>query len=800
MATAQGEAPGQPGIRPRWTSSAKSGVGTALGLNSRVWFTISHGILNEVYYPRIDRACTRDLGLIVTDGREFFSEEKRHAGSVVHWLADGVPAFHLTNTSFEGRYRIEKEILADPLRDVVLQQVSFVALQGSVSDYHLFALLAPHLANFGSGNTGWTGDYKGVPALFAERDGTALALLCSAPWKAMSAGYVGVSDGWQDLVRHRRMQWTYDRAERGNIALTGEIDLGACQGSCVLALAFGSDAAEAGHRALASLQDGFAGAKALYSAQWRSRQESLTPMGGTPTGGRDLYRISTAVLSTHAAPNFPGSMIAGLSIPWGFSKGDDDLGGYHLVWPRDLVESAGALLAAGAAEAARRTLFYLQTTQEPDGHWSQNMWVDGTPYWQGLQMDETALPILLVDLAKREKALEPSHLQRLWPMVRRAAGFLLLNGPVTQEDRWEEDPGYSPFTLATEVAALLTAADHADAAGEQALGAYLRETADAWNGSIERWMYVQGTELARRFQIEGYYVRVAPVDQADAASPLLGYVPIKNRPPSGASERAESIVSPDALALVRFGLRAADDPRILNTVKVIDALLRMEMPSGPAWHRYNDDGYGEHEDGSPFDGTGTGRAWPLLSGERAHYELAAGSKDAAVGLLKALESFASDGGLLPEQIWDSADIPGRELTFGRPSGSAMPLAWAHAEYIKLRRSLRDGRVFDTPPQTIQRYVVERVQPRFHIWRFNQKSRTMPAGRDLRLEVLAPAVVRWSMDGWASVHDTSAQDRGIGLWTADLPASSLPAGGGVDFTFLWSEAGRWEGTNFRITIA
>ncbi len=800
MALERGDAPGRPGIPPRWTSSAKSGVGTALGLNSRVWFTISHGILNEVYYPRVDRACTRDLGLIITDGKDFFSEEKRHAGSTVQWEADGIPAFRLSNSDFAGRYRIEKEILADPRRDVVLQQIRFVPLQGTLLEYHLFALLAPHLANYGSGNTAWTSDYKGVPALFAERDGTALALLCSVPWKVMSAGYVGISDGWQDLVRHRQMQWAYERAESGNVALTGEIDLAAGGGSCTLALGFGADAAEAGHRALASLQDGFASAKTLYCSQWQEWQRSFASMGGTPTGGRDLYRISTAVLSTHAAPNFPGAMIAGLSIPWGFSRGDDDLGGYHLVWPRDLVESAGALLAAGAAEEVRRTLFYLQTTQEPDGHWSQNMWVDGTPYWQGVQMDETALPVLLVDLARREGALEPSHLQRLWPMVRRAARFLMLNGPVTQEDRWEEDPGYSPFTLATEVAALLAAADQADTAGEPALGTYLRETADAWNSNIEQWMYVQGSELARRLQIDGYYVRVAPVDVADSASPLLGYVPIKNRPPSETSEPAESIVSPDALALVRFGLRAANDPRILSTVKAIDTLLRVETPAGLAWHRYNDDGYGEHADGAPFDGTGVGRAWPLLSGERAHYELAAGNTGAAVGLLKAMEGFASDGGLLPEQIWDSPDIPERELVFGRPSGSAMPLAWAHAEYVKLRKSLHDGHIFDTPPQTVQRYQGEHTQPRFHPWRFNQKCRTMPVGRTLRLEVLAATVVRWSTDGWASVHDTPAQDRGIGLWTADLPTASLSTGGAVDFTFHWVDSGRWEGTNFRVTVA
>ena len=239
-------------------------------------------------------------------------------------------------------------------------------------------------------------------------------------------------------------------------------------------------------------------------------------------------------------------------------------------------------------------------------------------------MDETAFPILLIDLARRQGALSAHHLARLWPMVRTAAGYLVRNGPVTQQDRWEEDPGYSPFTLAVEIAALLVASDLADDQGEPDIAAYLRETADAWNANIERWTYIVGGDLAEQVGVEGYYVRIGPVEQAEDASPMMGFVPIKNRPPGESYAPAANIVSPDALALVRFGLRAADDPRIVNTVRVIDALLKEDTPAGPAWRRYVGDGYGEHADGSPFDGSGIGRLWPLLTGERGHYELAAG--------------------------------------------------------------------------------------------------------------------------------------------------------------------------------
>jgi glucoamylase len=251
---------------------------------------------------------------------------------------------------------------------------------------------------------------------------------------------------------------------------------------------------------------------------------------------------------------------------------------------------------------------------------------------------------------------------------------------------------------------------------------------------------------------------------------------------------------------VRFGLRAADDPRMRDTAKVVDALLKVETPFGSAWHRYNGDGYGEHEDGSPFDGTGIGRGWPLLTGERAHFELIAGRTENAKRLLAALESLANEGGLIPEQIWDAAEIPTRELHFGRPSGSAMPLVWAHAEYLKLRRSLRDGHVFDLPPQTVQRYITEKtVSPRM-VWRFNHKIRSMPAGKILRVETLAPAVIHWSADDWKTVQDVTARDVGLGIHVADLTTQGLPEGRQIKFTFYWPRADRWEGADFVVRVA
>ena len=353
--------------------------------------------------------------------------------------------------------------------------------------------------------------------------------------------------------------------------------------------------------------------------------------------------------------------------------------------------------------------------------------------------------------------------------------------------------------LAVEISGLLAAADLAEAVEEKAIAGYLRETADNWNDNIERWTYASDTDLAKQIGVEGYYVRIAPPETDCAASPLEGFVPIKNRPPGQSEEPPTHLVSPDALALVRFGLRAPDDPRILNTIKVIDALLRVQLPQGPCWYRYNGDGYGEHEDGSPFDGTGIGRPWPLLAGERAHYEIAAGRPEAAEELLRVMEFSTEGGRLIPEQVWDTAAIPGRELFAGKPTGSACPLVWAHSEYIKLRRSLQDGRVFDQPPQTVQRYQVERKKSTHFAWRFNNRCRTMPQGKRLRLVLTAPALVHWSFDNWQTRKDVSSRDTGLGTSVADLNTERLSVGSEIVFTLYWVQEQRWEGTDFSVAV-
>jgi glucoamylase len=318
------------------------------------------------------------------------------------------------------------------------------------------------------------------------------------------------------------------------------------------------------------------------------------------------------------------------------------------------------------------------------------MRLSGRPFWNHTEDDEIALPVLLLDIARRKGRLSRADIAESWPMCRRAASFLVRSGPWTRRDRWEDTSGLTPFTLATGVAALLVASEMAARYGEPDLSIRFRAVADEWNALIDRELYRHGGVLAEHVGVEGYYVR-SRARGAPFPSPLdLGRLP-------------KTEVSPDALALVRFGLRRPDDPRIVNTVAVIDATLKHELAGGPSWRRYSGDEYGEYDDGRPFDGHGVGRCWPILTGERAHYELASGRPDRAKSLLSAIESFATETGMLPEQVWDGAVSRGG-LAPGRPTGSAAPLGWAHAEYVLLCRSISDGTVFDMPEVTRRRYL------------------------------------------------------------------------------------------------
>ncbi|WP_461449593.1 glycoside hydrolase family 15 protein [Mucilaginibacter sp.] len=793
--TYKSPAPGAPGIPGKWTNSSKSGIGKSLSSYSQVSFTTSHGILNEVYYPREDNACIRDMELLVTKDGDFFAEEKRDTRHETAMIETGIPCYKVTNTGLDTLYKIHKEIITDPLHNTVLQKIKFEPITGKKDDFQLYVLLAPHISNQSAENMGWLDEYKGVPMLFAERDGITLALACSLPWKKRSVGFVGVSEGYTDISTHKSMQWEYDRADSGNLALTGEIDISS-EDEFTLALAFGRDMNEAAQHAHASLLKGFDGCKQLYVKQWSDWHQSIDERKDKDIKSGKLFRNSVAIMRMHESFHFSGAVIASLSIPWGNTKGDGDIGGYHVVWPRDLVECSSGFLAFNAREDALRVMNYLMATQEADGHWPQNMWLEGKPYWDGLQLDQIAFPILLIGRYKKDNGLTEHESKVAWQTVRRAAGFLLRYGPLSPQERWEEESGISVSTIATCIAALLVAAEMADEYKDSRLGKYCREEADYWNSQIENWLYVKHTPMANEAGVEGYYIRINPTGclAKDLDGQIIG---LKNRPDDEKNVPVNELVSVDALALVRFGLRSAKDPKILNTIKVIDAKLKVETPHGPCWHRYNNDGYGEHEDGSAFDGTGIGRAWPLLTGERAHYEVAAGNIKGAQALMKTMEGFASHE-LFPEQIWDANDIVAKNLYLGSHSGSAIPLVWAHAEYVKLCASVSQKKVFDMPDHTIERYIKNKNESNFDIWRFMLPCPFIKKGNTLRIITEVSATVSWSVDNWEHVQQKDAIDGGFGIHYIDVPVDAFD-GESVVFTFYWTDAQHWENKNYEIKI-
>lgn len=776
-------APGAPGIAPTWTSSDKDLVGTALG-PARLWYTLGHGIVNEVYHPRIDIAQIRDLGFIVADGAGFWVEVKRLGGYRLEEPAPGIPLATVTHR--HPRFILTLHVCPDPNRDVLRIEVD---LQGE-PDLRPYVLLAPHLGGTGWNNRAWATPHRGRRMLSARQGPFALALLgVDAEFLDalgdVSAGYVGESDGWQDFARHGRMTWTWREAGPGNVAL-----MAALPQKASLALGLATSPQAAATLALSSLAEPFGamweGQRADWSA-WHAAREARCPSFALPDALCEQLRHSAQVLKTHYDKTFRGAMVASLSVPWG-NRGEER-GGYHLVWPRDLAECAQALLALGGEAEARAVLAYLLATQNPDGHWHQNQWLGGRPYWPGIQLDETAFPVLLAASLAERGALAGMPVA---DMTRRALAFLIREGPASPQDRWEEDAGVNSYTLSVCIAALVAGADQLPEA-ERDLP--LR-VADFWNARLEDWCVARASPLDAAHGIAAHYVREAPPDIVACPAALSRLLPIKNRAEDSGLDAA-SQVGVDFLQLVRLGLRRADDALILDSLKLVDALLKTDTPSGPVWHRYNGDGYGEHADGAPFDGSGQGRGWPLLVGERGHHALALGVDP--LPYLAAMNAMAGAGGLLPEQVWDAAPLPERGLAPGRPSGSAMPLAWAHAEFVKLAASRALGRIFDRPDAVWRRYAGERPDAATWVWTPGAPIVRLAAGRALLILLPAPAVLHLGFDGWEDVQDRATQAVGLEFHGLTLSADSLRGRRCLDFTWRWRDGG-WRGDDTRIDLA
>jgi glucoamylase len=734
-----GEAPGAPGEKAIWTEADKDGFGTSTTTESKVWFTLDDGKLTEVYYPDLGTPSVRDLQFVVSDGQTFAELESEATNQQVQLVDGQALAYRQINTDKSGDYRITKTYVTDPARSTVLIDVNFESLSGRA--YQLYALYDPSLANDGNNDKATSQNGQ----LLASDDNVASALVGAPGFAQTSSGYKGASDGWTDLRSDYTMDWSYGSASSpGNVVQTAKTTVTGLSGSqhLTLALGFGPTTSadpfsEAQESAQGSLSTGFGTAQTDYSSGWHDYLSSLNPRPASANSSALLqttYDVSVMTLAAHEDKTYRGAYIASPSMPWVWgttsqltgdildSRGANDTSGaYHLVWSRDLYQIATALLAAGDRAGAERALTYLfEKQQKADGSFPQNSYVDGTPRWENVQLDEVAFPLVMAwQLGKKDADTYLNH-------VKPAADYVVANGPQTPQERWENQGGWSPATIAAEIAGLVCAADIAKANGDQASAKRYLSTADTWQQNVEKWTVTTNGPLADH----PYYLRITKDANPNAPTTYS----IGDSGPSAIDQRL--VVDTSYLELVRLGVKAANDPNIVQTLEVVDSKatvgpfstppyepqkrgLRVDTPNGTFWHRFNFDGYGETRDGGPWDigypacdtlpkpclqsQKTIGRAWPIFAGERGEYELLAGGP--ASQRLSSIAKTGNAGYMLPEQVWDDFPPSGKG---GFPAGegtfSATPLAWTHAQFVRLAWSIQSGRPVEQPSVVAERYV------------------------------------------------------------------------------------------------
>jgi glucoamylase len=751
LSAVMGTAPGAPGADSVWAPAQKSFLGTAKGGASRVYFTGYRGIVSEVFYPVLDTVETVDLQFLVGDAAQtYVDEEKLQQYAATRPNPRSLRWQVVTSNAAHG-WRLTKQVFTDPARDALVERVTFDALPGhTLGDFRLYVLHNPALDNSGAGDSSHRVAVGATSQtmLVASQNARASALAVSRPWVVdgsqpmVSSGFVGSSDGWTDLLggpADKAMSWAYDSAQNGNVAQMGWIDLGAAGAASTsfdLVLAFGAGEASATSTAAEVLGSDLAAAQASYDAGWQAYTNGLDAQGGSADDQYYLAAMSLAAISDKSN----GAMIAGMGTPWGETAKDGNDGGYHLVWARDLFKFANALLTAGDLSTATGAVQYLFNTLQqssdcsngsPDcprggsrvGRFPQNAWVSGYPYWPGTQLDEQAMPTLLAwRVYERGDSATQAQMNALWPKFRASADYILEIGPWTQQERWEENSGYSPSTIAAAVAGLVAAARFALLNGDGTRAGNYLEAADHWQQNVTGWTFASEGFLGNGH----YYERINPAARGNTGNGLERFHPATGPDADvdiaigngGGSHKARDVIDGGFLELVRLGLKAADDPSILETLPEYDATLKRSIPGkGDAYFRYNYDGYGERNDGHNYgenDDTthGRGRLWPIFSAERGMYEIArTGNAGAGTPFVAALKQFSTPEGFLPEQVWnDSVTLPGSwQVTTpspyvpGTPTKSIAPLNWAMGEYISLIASIHAGRIVDVPVIVCSRY-------------------------------------------------------------------------------------------------
>ncbi len=766
LSFAQTLAPGAPGKDAHWATAGKQAIGTSASLESKVWFTLAQGALTEVYYPDVTTANVHLLQFIVVNKKtktveserdgathKLITEQEYYGGTPLtqaqinqlrqeglnipnikkvkpeeKLISENTLEFIQQNTAKSGKWKIKKRYVTDIQNNSVLVRVFF---ESTDKNLELYVYYDPSLGNTGMHDTAWN---EGEVLLAQDKNKCSAVIIGegrnSEKFADITSGFYQTSDGIEPLERDGKLSTTYQKAENGNVVQMAKIvSTDKKFANFTLSLGFGETPQTAFDSANNSLKKGFDNSYIQFVGGWNDYVKTLPAV---EPKYQAQFNMAAMVLKASEDKTVRGANVASLTIPWGggANANEDVGGGYHLVWSRDLYQVVTAYMALNDLAAANRALdFLFNVQQKADGSFPQNSQLDGKGGWGSLQLDEVAYPLIIAYQLKRfDRATYENH-------VRRAADFLVKTGPKTVQERWEERSGYSPSTIAAEIAGLVCAAEIARKNGDEASATIYLATADDWARNIERWTATTNG----KFGDGNYYLRLTENGKPDANEKTV----LSNE---AGTFLENEIVDAGFLELVRLGIKSPDDPLIQKSVEVVDKILKVDTPNGAGFYRYNHDGYGEMDDGRRWnwDGkyTGKGRLWALLSGERGQYELAMSSRvkekqneelktrvditeqddrpiyrsmqffKAASERLDAMAKFANDGLMISEQVWDKADVPKNidkqyvpELKFGEGTGSATPLAWSMAQFIRLAVNLQAGRNLDTPDVVYNRYVL-----------------------------------------------------------------------------------------------
>lgn len=720
---AQTLAPGAPGKDANWATAGKQAVGTSTSLESKVWFTLANGVMTEVYYPDVTVANTHLLQFVVVNPKT--KKVETELDDAVHQIKVLRPdslSFQQINTAKSGKWKITKTYATDVERDSVLIDVQF---ETKNKNLNLYVYYDPSLGNSGMGdrtglNFRWEDSVTSFlmpdSSLFSEdiKSNITSVLYISSKLTEKTNGFYQINDGLEELRKNGKIVNSYSQAENGNVVQVAKIN---SPKIFTAILSFGKTDVESMQKSVLSRKKGFIKCQTEYEKQWSDYIKNLPKVDPKYQA---QFNMAAMILKAFEDKTNRGANIASLSIPWGGGANANEVGssGYHAAWARDLYQVATAFMALGDKDAANRALdFLFKIQQKSDGSFPQNSWLDGKPIGGSLQMDQVGYPLILAhELGRFNKETYTKH-------VKPAADFIVKNGPITPQERWEEKGGCSPSTIAAEIAGLVCAAEIARKNNDLDSANRWLKVADEWQSNIEKWTVTTNGKHSK----EPYYVRLTQHGKPDAGEKYeingtFGMV----------DER--DIVDAGFLELVRLGIKSPDDKIIQNSIKVVDQIISVKTPNGVGFYRYNFDSYGEPDNGQRwnYDGkwTGKGRLWALLSGERGQYELAMmrlledfNEKQTNQGFnpiwawraksrLESMAQFANDGLMIPEQVWDSPNIPKNidkqfipELKFGEGTGSATPLAWSMAQFIRLAVNLKEGRNLDTPKVVYDRYVL-----------------------------------------------------------------------------------------------